>query len=119
MSDCLFCRIARGEIPCRKAYEDEHLLAFHDINPWAPVHVLVIPKRHIVSLAEVGPSDEALLGRIFAKAGEIARSQGLDDGFRVVVNTGRIGRQEVYHLHVHVLGGPDPLGSSLKPLSSY
>lgn len=117
MSDCLFCKIVRGEIPCKKVYEDEHMLAFHDINPWAPVHILVVPKQHVVSLAEVDESHEALLGKIFAKVGDIARSQGLDDGFRTVINSGRIGRQEVYHLHVHILGGPEPLGTSLKPLA--
>jgi histidine triad (HIT) family protein len=117
MSECLFCRIVRGEIPCRKVYEDDHLLAFHDINPWAPVHLLVIPKQHIDSLATVDASHEPVLGRLFARAGEIARSQGLVDGFRTVVNSGRIGRQEVYHLHVHILGGPEPLGGSLKPMA--
>lgn len=117
MSDCLFCKIVRGEIPCQKVYEDEHMLAFHDINPWAPVHILVVPKQHVVSLAEVNETHEALLGKILARAGEIARSQGLDDGFRTVINSGRIARQEVYHLHVHILGGPEPLGASLKPLA--
>jgi histidine triad (HIT) family protein len=116
MADCIFCKIVRGEIPCRKVFEDADMLAFHDINPWAPVHFLIIPKQHVVSLAEVDTSHQALLGKIFTKAGELARSQGLTDGFRTVVNSGRIGNQEVYHLHVHILGGPDPLGGSLKPL---
>ncbi|MFN3883451.1 MAG: histidine triad nucleotide-binding protein [Rhodocyclaceae bacterium] len=113
MSDCIFCKIVRGEIPCKKVYEDEDILAFHDIQPQAPVHFMVIPKRHIASLAEVAPTDAPLLGKLFAKLGELARSQGLTDGFRTIVNTGRIGRQEVYHLHVHVLGGPNPLGPML------
>ena len=116
MSDCIFCKIIRGEIPCRKVFEDDEMLAFHDINPWAPVHFLVIPKPHIVSLADVDPEHLGLLGRMFGKLGEMARGQGLNDGFRTVVNSGRIGCQEVYHLHIHVLGGPDPLGGSLKPL---
>jgi histidine triad (HIT) family protein len=117
MSDCIFCRIVRGEIPCKKVYEDEHMLAFHDINPWTPVHVLVIPKQHIVSLATVDATNETVLGKIFARTGEIARSQGLNDGFRTVINSGRIGNQEVYHLHLHILGGPQPLGGSLKPMA--
>ncbi len=111
--DCIFCRIVRGEIPCRKVYEDDDLLAFHDINPQAPVHFMVIPKLHVASLNDVDASHAALLGKLFSKLGELARRQGLTDGFRTIVNTGRIGRQEVYHLHVHVLGGPEPLGSML------
>jgi histidine triad (HIT) family protein len=117
MSECIFCRIVRGEIPCRKVYEDEDMLAFHDINPWAPVHVLIIPKQHIVSLATADASNAAVLGKILARAGDIARSQGLNDGFRAVINSGRIGNQEVYHLHLHILGGPEPLGGSLKPMT--
>lgn len=111
--DCLFCRIARGEIPARKAYEDDEILAFHDIAPKAPVHLLVIPKTHIDNLYDAGPEHQALLGRILASTARLAREQGAVDGFRVVVNNGRVGRQEVYHLHVHVLGGPEPLGSGL------
>jgi len=110
MTDCIFCKIARGDIPSKKIYEDDDLFAFHDINPVAPVHFMIIPKRHMASLYEAGDHPE-ILGKLFAKAGEIARSQGLADGFRTIVNTGRIGRQEVYHLHVHILGGPEPLGS--------
>jgi histidine triad (HIT) family protein len=113
MSDCIFCRIARGEIPSKKVYEDEELFAFHDINPIAPVHFMIIPKQHIASLSETDTSHQAVLGRLFVKAGELARSQGLTDGFRTIINTGRIGRQEVYHLHVHIVGGPEPLGSML------
>jgi histidine triad (HIT) family protein len=113
MSECIFCRIARGDIPAKKIYEDEDIFAFHDIQPQAPVHFMIIPKQHIDSLNQADMSDQAVLGKILAKAGELARSQGLTDGFRTIINTGRIGRQEVYHLHVHILGGPEPLGSML------
>lgn len=111
--DCIFCRIVRGEIPARTIYEDEHILAFHDIRPAAPVHFLIIPKQHIASLATVNAEHAAVLGHMLAKAGELAASQGLTDGFRTIVNTGRIGCQEVYHLHIHILGGPNPLGPML------
>ncbi len=111
--DCIFCRIASGELPSRKVYEDEHVFAFHDINPVAPVHFMVIPKVHVDSLYTTEGSHEQVLGRILGLTGRLAREQGLEDGFRVVVNTGRVGRQEVYHLHVHVLGGPEPLGPML------
>jgi histidine triad (HIT) family protein len=113
MSDCVFCRIARGEIPSKKVYEDEDIFAFHDIHPQAPVHFMIIPKQHIDSLNEADINHEVMLGKLMAKAGELARSQGLTDGFRTIINTGRIGRQEVYHLHVHILGGPEPFGSML------
>lgn len=108
--DCLFCRIARGEIPSRKVYEDDDILAFHDIQPATPVHILVIPKTHFDNFYDAGIAQADLLGRLFGRLGDIARSQGLDDGFRTVVNTGRVGRQEVYHLHIHILGGPEPVG---------
>lgn len=114
MSDCIFCKIARGEIPCKKVYEDDDIFAFHDINPVAPVHFMIIPKQHVASLYDADASHLPALGRILAKAGELARSQGLSDGFRTIINTGRIGRQEVYHLHVHILGGPEPLGAMLR-----
>ena len=114
MSDCIFCRIVRGEIPSKKIYEDEVIFAFHDINPIAPVHFMIVPKQHIASLNEADMSHQSVLGHILAKAGELARSQGLTDGFRTIINTGRVGNQEVYHLHVHILGGPQPLGSMLK-----
>lgn len=110
MSDCIFCKIVRGDIPSRKIYEDEDIFAFHDIHPATPVHFLIIPKQHIASLAETDLSHSAVLGKILALAGRLAREQGLPDGFRTIINTGRIGRQEVYHLHVHILGGPEPLG---------
>ncbi|MDX9698402.1 MAG: histidine triad nucleotide-binding protein [Rhodocyclaceae bacterium] len=114
MSDCLFCRIVSGEIPSRKIYEDEHVLAFHDINPVAPVHFLVIPKLHISSMAALGPEHVETMGRVMTVAGKLAQEQGCTDGFRTIINTGRVGRQEVYHLHVHVLGGPDVLPAMLK-----
>ncbi len=111
--DCLFCRIVAGELPSKKIYEDEHAFAFHDINPVAPVHFMIVPRHHIDNLYDVDPAREQALGHILALAGRLAREQGLDDGFRVIVNTGRVGRQEVYHLHVHVLGGPDRLAPML------
>jgi histidine triad (HIT) family protein len=110
VQDCVFCRIVRGEIPSRKVYEDEEILAFHDIQPVAPVHFMLVPKRHIPSLADATMDDAAVLGRIMALCGRLAREQGSPEGFRTIVNTGRIGRQDVMHVHVHVLGGPSPLG---------
>ena len=105
---CIFCKIAAGQIPARKVHEDDELLVFHDINPWAPVHVLIIPKQHIASLADVEPAHEALLGRMLGLAPRLMRDLGVTNGFRTVVNTGRDGGQEVYHLHMHVMGGPRP-----------
>jgi histidine triad (HIT) family protein len=106
MSDnCIFCKIARGDIPSRKVYEDDDLFAFHDINPVAPVHFLLIPKQHLISLAEMDDSHAALLGKMLTLAPKLAKEQGLDNGFRTVINTGRGGGQEVFHLHVHVIGG--------------
>jgi histidine triad (HIT) family protein len=106
-ANCVFCKIVRGEIPSQKAYEDDLVFAFHDIRPAAPVHVLVIPKVHVASLADCGPEHEAVLGRMLAVAPRIARELGAAGGFRTIVNTGRDGRQEVYHLHMHVIGGRD------------
>jgi len=114
MHDCLFCRIVRGEIPAAKVFEDDLVLAFKDIQPQRPVHVLVIPKKHITSLATVVAEDTAVLGKMLAKANEIATAQGSPDGFRVIINTGRIGNQEVPHLHLHIVGGPEPVGPMLK-----
>ena len=107
--DCIFCKIVRGEIPSRKVYEDDEIFAFHDINPAAPVHFMIIPKKHIASLADAQEEDRDVLGRIMVMAGRLASAQGSTDGFRMVVNTGRVGRQDVYHLHVHILGGDRPL----------
>lgn len=116
MSDCLFCKIVAGKIPAKKVYEDEDILAFNDINPVRPVHVLVIPKKHIASLATVSDEDTLVLGKLLAKANEIAVEQGSPDGFRAIINTGRVGQQEVPHLHLHIVGGPDPVGPMLKRL---
>ena len=108
---CIFCRIATGEIPSKKVYEDEDMLAFHDIHPAAPIHFLIIPKKHLVNLYDADIKEQALLGKMMGMAGQLAREQGSVDGFRVVINNGRVGRQEVYHLHIHIMGGPEPLGS--------
>jgi histidine triad (HIT) family protein len=105
MSDCLFCRIVRGEIPCRKVYEDDEVLAFHDIHPVAPVHFMMIPKLHLDSLMQAEDAHAALLGRMLILAPRLAREQGLENGFRTVINTGKGGAQEVFHFHVHVIGG--------------
>ena len=113
MQDCIFCKIVRGEIPSKKVYEDDQVLAFHDIRPQAPVHFMLVPKRHIASLAEVTPGDADVLGRMLALASRLAREQGSPDGFRTIINTGRIGRQDVMHVHVHVIGGPNPLGAMI------
>jgi histidine triad (HIT) family protein len=112
MSDaqCLFCRIVRGEIPAQKVYEDEDVLAFHDIRPVAPVHFLIIPKEHVPTLYEADMTQHRALGKMLALAGELARKEGAVDGFRTIVNTGRVGHQEVYHVHMHVVGGPNSLG---------
>jgi len=102
--DCLFCRIVRKEIPAKLVAEDEHSLAFRDINPQAPVHVLVIPKEHVPSLDQA--SDPAMLGRLSLMAAEIARREGINgDGYRTVVNTNRAAGQTVFHIHLHLLGG--------------
>lgn len=105
MSDCIFCKIARGEIPCNKVYEDDELLAFHDINPVAPVHFMLVPKLHLASLSDAGAEHAALLGRMLLLAPRLAREQGLANGFRTVINTGKGGGQEVFHLHIHIIGG--------------
>ena len=107
--NCIFCKIVDGKIPSKKIFEDDDVLAFHDISPLAPVHFMIIPKKHIASLAEAAPEDAPVLGKILSLAGRLAREQGSPDGFRTIVNTGKIGRQDVYHLHVHIIGGPNPL----------
>ena len=116
MNDCLFCKIVAGKIPAKVVYEDEDILAFNDINPLRPVHVLVIPKKHITSLATATADDVLVLGKMLAKANEIATAQGSPEGFRVIINTGRVGNQEVPHLHMHIVGGQDPVGPMLKRL---
>ena len=103
--DCLFCRIAAGEIPSTRLHEDDLVFAIRDINPQAPTHVLVIPVAHVASAADLTDADGPLLGRLFAVAAEIARSEGLDGGWRLVSNVGPDGGQSVDHLHVHLLGG--------------
>jgi len=105
---CIFCRIVAGEIPSRKAYEDDEILVFHDIAPWAPVHVLMIPKEHVASFYEVTDGHSAMLGRMMTKAPQLMRELGVTNGFRTLVNTGVDGLQEVQHLHIHVMGGPRP-----------
>jgi histidine triad (HIT) family protein len=105
---CIFCRIVAGQIPSKKVFEDDELLAFHDINPCAPVHVLVIPKQHIATLADVTAQHSALLGRMLALAPQLMVQLGVKNGFRTLINTGPDGGQEVYHLHMHVMGGPRP-----------
>jgi histidine triad (HIT) family protein len=112
-SNCIFCKIVRGEVDSRKVYEDADVLAFHDIQPLAPVHFMLVPKKHIGSLYDATDEDAPALGKILALAGRLAREQGAADGFRTIINTGRVGRQDVKHVHVHVLGGPDPLGPML------
>jgi histidine triad (HIT) family protein len=114
MDNCLFCKIVRGEIPSRKVYEDDLVFAFHDISPARPVHLLVVPKHHITSLATSTEADVPALGRILSVANKLATEQGSPDGFRVIINTGRVGNQEVQHLHAHIVGGPDPVGPMLK-----
>ena len=103
--NCIFCKIARGEIPSKKVYEDDELFAFHDLHPVAPVHFMLIPKLHLASLEEANASHAALLGRMLLLVPVLAKQQGLNNGFRTVINTGRGGGQEVFHLHIHVIGG--------------
>lgn len=106
MEDCLFCKIVEGEIPSTKVYEDEEILAFNDINPLAPIHILVVPKKHITSLAHMKDGDEVLVGKIYKVINQIAEENGFkQDGYRVIVNCGKNGGQEVMHLHFHVLAG--------------
>ena len=106
--NCIFCRIAAGEIPAKKAHEDDDIIAFHDIHPWAPVHILLVPKRHIASMEQVTPEDQSLMGRMMVLAPQLMAQLGVTGGFRQVINTGRDGGQEVQHLHMHVMGGPRP-----------
>lgn len=106
MADCLFCKIIKGEIPSNKVYEDDEILAFKDINPAAPIHILVIPKKHITSLAHLEKEDEAIVGRIYGVINKIAEEKGVKEkGYRVIVNCGKDGGQEVMHLHFHLLAG--------------
>ena len=108
--NCIFCKIIRNEIPASRVYEDDDVLVFKDIHPSAPVHLLVIPKRHISGLSAVHPADQQVLGKMLLVASQVAKDAGATDGFRTIINDGRVGRQDVFHLHMHVLGGPKPLG---------
>jgi histidine triad (HIT) family protein len=110
---CIFCKIVKGEIPSKKVFEDDEVFAFHDIQPIAPVHFLIVPKSHVANLYEAGPEHASAMGRMLTVAGRLAREQGAGDGFRTIINTGRVGQQEVYHVHMHVIGGPEPLGSMI------
>lgn len=106
MEDCIFCKIVKGEIPSTKVYEDENVYAFNDINPAAPIHVLVIPKKHIASLADMEEVDQKIISKIYKVINEIAEKQGFKEkGYRVIVNCGKDGGQEVGHLHFHLLAG--------------
>jgi len=111
-ANCIFCKIIAGQIPSRKVHEDEHVLAFHDIAPWAPVHFLIIPKLHIPSMAQLTPEHAGLMGHMMTLAPRLALHEGCnpypDGGFRMMVNSGAEGGQEVHHLHLHVMGGPRP-----------
>jgi histidine triad (HIT) family protein len=110
--DCLFCKIAAGKVPSRKVYEDGEIYVFHDINPWAPVHFLMIPKAHIPSMAQLTDEHAQMMGRMMVLAPKLALQEGCnpypEGGFRMVSNIGAEGRQEIHHLHVHVTGGPRP-----------
>ena len=110
--NCLFCKIIAGKIPSRKVYEDDEIFAFHDINPWAPVHFLLIPKVHIASMAQLTDEHAGMMGRLMVLAPKLALQEGCNPypqgGFRLVSNTGVEGRQEIHHLHIHVTGGPHP-----------
>lgn len=110
--NCLFCKIIAGQIPSKKVYEDNEFFVFHDIHPAAPVHLLLVPKRHIPSMAQVTADDAPLFGRMMALVPQLAAENGCnpypEGGFRIVVNTGTEGGQEIHHLHVHVMGGPRP-----------
>ena len=105
MSDCLFCKIAAGDIPSKIVHQDDELIAFHDIGPQAPVHILIVPRKHIVSLDDADEADLALMGRILLTSKQIAAEQGIAGGYRVVNNCGASAGQSVFHIHFHLLGG--------------
>ncbi len=106
MEDCVFCKIVKGEIPTEKVYETEEILAFKDIHPAAPIHILVVPKKHISMLTDLKPEDEALIGKIYTTINKIAEQEGFkEQGYRVIANCGKDSGQEVMHIHFHVLGG--------------
>lgn len=114
-TNCIFCKIVAGQIPAKKIYEDEEILAFHDIHPAAPVHFLIIPKIHLPSLADASHTHASLLGRMLTLAPRLATQEGALQGFKTIVNTGQDGGQEVFHLHMHVLGGPRPWSTTSGP----
>ena len=116
--NCIFCKIVRGEIPSRKVYEDADVFAFHDIQPQADLHFMIIPKKHVATLYALTDEDAPAMGRILTIAGRLAREQGAADGFRTIINTGRVGQQEVQHVHVHILAGSEPLGRMIPRKSS-
>jgi len=106
VADCLFCKIAAGDVPAALVHQDEHLIAFKDINPQAPMHVLVVPRRHVSSLNELAETDDQLLGEMIRRAAAIAREHGhADRGYRTVFNCNADAGQTVFHIHLHVLGG--------------
>jgi histidine triad (HIT) family protein len=106
VSDCIFCKIVTGEIPSNQIYNDDQVIAFRDINPAAPVHILIIPKSHIPSLNDLSDNDELLMGHLLTTAKKIADQEGIaQSGYRLIINTGPDGRQEVFHIHLHLLGG--------------
>lgn len=106
MEDCIFCKIVEGDIPATKVFENENVLAFEDINPLAPVHVVLVPKRHVAAMTDLGAHDAALVTELFFTANAVARLKGIDtSGFRLVINCGSDGGQVVRHLHLHILGG--------------
>ena len=105
MTDCLFCRIVAGEIPSKKVFEDEHTFAFEDIDPKAPTHVLVVPKKHIRGLKEASAEEAEIIGHCHLAAAQVARQRGIENGYRTVLNVGPGAGQSVFHLHVHLLGG--------------
>ena len=109
MADCIFCKIIEGKIPCRKVHEDAQCMAFYDVNPQTPAHVLVIPKKHIASISDATETDEIILGHLLRVAAVVAKDHKLDTGYRTVINTGEDAGQTVFHIHVHVLGGR-PMG---------
>lgn len=109
MNDCIFCQIVRGEAPARIVYQDKDVTAFHDLHPRAPVHILIVPNRHIPGVAQVEPEDAASLGKLFVVARHLAEQEHIVNGYRLVVNNGPQAGQSVFHLHIHVLGGR-PLG---------
>ncbi len=104
--NCIFCKIIKGEIPAQKVFENENVIVFHDLFPKAPVHVLVIPKKHIESLAHLTPTDTTLMGEMTLLLQDIAKQLNLHEGFKIAVNTGKKGGQEVFHLHYHLMGSP-------------